>query len=246
MSRIAVGELNVDAALYALVKDEIAPDTGVDAEAFWRGLEEIVRDLGAKNRRLLEKRDVLQAKIDAWHKGRESIDGEAYRAFLQEIGYLLPEGDHFQVLTNGVDPEVATVAGPQLVVPVDNARYCLNAANARWGSLYDALYGTDVIPEDDGADKGTAYNPVRGEKVIARANQFLDETVPLSSGSYAAVTAFVLHEKDGQKVLVAEVDGRGTGLSDPHQFVGYAERDGVLSSVLLAHNGLHVEIQIDP
>ena len=246
MSRIAVGELNVDVELYALVKDEIAPDTGVDAEAFWRGLGEIIRDLGPENRRLLERRDVLQAKIDAWHKGRESIDGEAYRAFLQEIGYLLPEGDHFQVLTNGVDPEVATVAGPQLVVPVDNARYCLNAANARWGSLYDALYGTDVIPEDDGADKGTAYNPVRGEKVIVRANEFLDATVPLSDGSYAEVTAVALREEGGQKVLVAEVDGRVTELSDPHRFVGYAERDGELSSVLLAHNGLHIEIQIDP
>ena len=246
MSVVAVGKLNVDAELYALVKDEIAPNTGVDAEAFWQGLEGIVRDLGPENRRLLERRDVLQAKIDAWHEGRESIDGEAYRAFLQEIGYLLPEGDHFQVLTNGVDPEVATVAGPQLVVPVDNARYCLNAANARWGSLYDALYGTDVISEDDGADKGTAYNPVRGEKVIASANEFLDATVPLSSGSYAGVTAFALGEEDGQKVLVAEVDGRDTGLSDPHQFVGYAERYGALSSVLLAHNGLHIEIQIDP
>ena len=246
MSRIAVGELNVDAALYALVKDEIAPDTGVDAEAFWRGLGEIVRDLGSGNRRLLEKRDVLQAKIDAWHKGRNSIDREAYRAFLQEIEYLLPEGDHFQVLTNGVDPEVATMAGPQLVVPVDNARYCLNAANARWGSLYDALYGTDVIPEDDGADKGAAYNPVRGEKVIASASEFLDATVPLSDGSYAEVTAFVLREEGGQKVLVAEVDGQVTELLDPQQFVGYAERDGELSSVLLAHNGLHIEIQIDP
>ena len=246
MSKVAVGALNVDAALYALVKDEIAPDTGVDAEAFWHGLEGILRDLGAKNRRLLEKRDVLQAKIDAWHEGRESIDGEAYRTFLQEIGYLLPEGDHFQVLTNGVDPEVATVAGPQLVVPVDNARYCLNAANARWGSLYDALYGTDVIPEDEGADRGTAYNPARGEKVIAQANDFLDATVPLSGGSYAGVTAFALGEEGGQKVLVAEVDGRDAGLSDPSQFVGYVERDGALSSVLLAHNGLHVEIQIDP
>ncbi len=246
MSRIAVGELNVDAALYALVKDEIAPDTGVDAEAFWRGLGEIVRDLGSGNRRLLEKRDVLQAKIDAWHKGRNSIDREAYRAFLQEIEYLLPEGDHFQVLTNGVDPEVATMAGPQLVVPVDNARYCLNAANARWGSLYDALYGTDVIPEDDGADKGAAYNPVRGEKVIASASEFLDATVPLSDGSYAEVTAFVLREEGGQKVLVAEVDGQVTELLDLQQFVGYAERDGELSSVLLAHNGLHIEIQIDP
>ena len=244
-NRIAVGNLNVDAELHALVKGEIAPGTGVDAEAVWRALGEIVRDLAPQNRRLLEKRDALQAQIDAWHKG-QPMDRGAYRAFLQDIGYLLPEGDHFQVLTRDVDPEIATLTGPQLVVPVDNARYCLNAANARWGSLYDALYGTDAIPEDGGAERGTAYNPVRGEKVIAAANEFLDATVPLYKGSYAEVTAFALDEADGQKILVARVDERNVGLAEPERFVGYAERDGHLSSALLAHHGLHIELQIDP
>ena len=247
-NRVAVGKLSVDAELHALVKGEIAPGTGVDAEAVWHALGEIASDLAPQNRRLLEKRDALQAEIDAWHIARKGqpIDRGAYRAFLQDIGYLLPEGDHFQVLTTRVDPEIATLAGPQLVVPVDNARYCLNAANARWGSLYDALYGTDVIPEAGGAEKGTAYNPVRGEKVIAAANDFLDATVPLYKGSYAEVTAFALRESGGRKGLVAQVDGREVGLAEPAQFVGYAERDGHLSTALLAHHGLHVEIQIDP
>ena len=244
-NRIAVGNLSVDAELHALVKGEIAPGTGVDDEAVWRALGEIVGDLAPQNRRLLEKRDALQAQIDAWHKARP-MDRDAYRAFLQDIGYLLPEGDHFQVLTRNVDPEIATLAGPQLVVPVDNARYCLNAANARWGSLYDALYGTDAIPEAGGAEKGAAYNPVRGEKVIAAANEFLDATVPLCKGSHAEVTAFALDGADGQTVLVARVEGRDVGLAEPDQFVGYAERDGHLSSALLAHHGLHIEIQIDP
>ena len=244
-NRIAVGNLNVDAELHALVKGEIAPGTGVDDEAVWRALGEIVGDLAPQNRRLLEKRDALQAQIDAWHKA-QPMDRDAYRTFLQDIGYLLPEGDHFQVLTRGVDPEIATLAGPQLVVPVDNARYCLNAANARWGSLYDALYGTDAIPEAGGAEKGAAYNPVRGEKVIAAANEFLDATVPLCKGSHAEVAAFALDGADGQKVLVARVDGREVGLAEPDQFVGYAERDGHLSSALLAHHGLHIELQIDP
>lgn len=244
-NRIAVGNLSVDAELHALVKGEIAPGTGVDDEAVWRALGEIVGDLAPQNRRLLEKRDALQAQIDAWHKA-QPMDRDAYRTFLQDIGYLLPEGDHFQVLTRNVDPEIATLAGPQLVVPVDNARYCLNAANARWGSLYDALYGTDAIPEADGAEKGAEYNPVRGAKVIAAANEFLDATVPLCKGSHAEVTAFALDGSDGQKVLVARVDGRDVGLAEPDQFVGYAERDGHLSSALLAHHGLHIEIQIDP
>ncbi len=244
-NRIAVGNLNVDAELHALVKGEIAPGTGVDDEAVWRALGEIVGDLAPQNRRLLEKRDALQAQIDAWHKA-QPMDRDAYRTFLQDIGYLLPEGDHFQVLTRGVDPEIATLAGPQLVVPVDNARYCLNAANARWGSLYDALYGTDAIPEAGGAEKGAAYNPVRGEKVIAAANEFLDATVPLCKGSHAEVKAFALDGADGVKVLVARVDGREVGLAEPAQFVGYAERDGHLSSALLAHHGLHIELQIDP
>ena len=244
-NRIAVGNLSVDAELHALVKGEIAPGTGVDDEAVWRALGEIVGDLAPQNRRLLEKRDALQAQIDAWHKA-QPMDRDAYRTFLQDIGYLLPEGDHFQVLTRGVDPEIAMLAGPQLVVPVDNARYCLNAANARWGSLYDALYGTDAIPEAGGTEKGAAYNPVRGAKVIAAANEFLDATVPLCKGSHAEVAAFALDGADGGKVLVARVDGREVGLAEPAQFVGYAERDGHLSSALLAHHGLHIEIQIDP
>lgn len=160
---VQVGGLNVHQSLYDLVRDEISPGTGIEPEAFWASLGAIVRDLGPKNRKLLEKRDALQARIDAWHTERRGkpVDKAEYRTFLREIGYLVPEGEHFQVETANVDPEIAVVAGPQLVVPVDNARYALNAANARWGSLYDALYGTDVIPETDGAEKTGGYNPVR-------------------------------------------------------------------------------------
>jgi malate synthase len=245
--RVEIGNLKIDAELYALVKDEIAPGTGVSAEAFWSAFDAIVQDLVPLNQALLEKRDTLQAQIDAWHleqKG-QPIDRDVYKAFLQEIGYLQPEGDHFQVLTTNVDPEIAEISGPQLVVPVDNARYCLNAANARWGSLYDALYGTDVISEEGGAEKGSAYNPIRGEKVIAEANVFLDANVPLKEGSYADVTQFTLGG-ESEKTLVAVVDGNESGLVDPDQFVGYTESEGALLSVMLRHNGLHIEIQIDP
>ena len=245
--RIDIGGLKVDAELYALVKDEIAPGTGVDADAVWEGLGKIVADLAPKNRALLDQRDAIQAQIDAWHvahKG-QTLDAEAYKSFLQEIGYLQPEGDHFQVLTTNVDPEVAEVAGPQLVVPVDNARYCLNAANARWGSLYDAFYGTDVIAETDGAEKTGGYNPVRGERVVAQAQAFLDEMVPLAKGAYATVTQFSMDDDGVKKTLVATVDGERTGLKDPEQFVGYVAEDGELSVVLLRNNGLHIEVHID-
>lgn len=245
--RIEVGGLKVDAELYALVKDEIAPGTGVDGDAVWEGLGKIVADLAPKNRNLLDQRDAIQAKIDAWHaehKGQQ-LDAGAYKSFLQEIGYLQPEGDHFQVLTTNVDPEVAQIAGPQLVVPVDNARYCLNAANARWGSLYDAYYGTDVIAETDGAEKTGGYNPVRGERVVAQAQAFLDETVPLTTGSYATVTGFSLDDAGGQKMLVATVEGERAGLKSSDQFVGYVEAEGDLSIVLLRNNGLHIEVHID-
>ena len=245
--RVEIGKLKIDAELYTLVKDEIAPGTGVDADAFWAAFDEIVQDLGPLNQELLDKRDTLQAQIDAWHSERKGqpIDRDVYKAFLQEIGYLQPEGDHFQILTTNVDPEVAEIAGPQLVVPVDNARYCLNAANARWGSLYDALYGTDVVSEEGGAEKGAAYNPVRGEKVIAEANGFLDANVPLKEGSYSDVTQFMLGG-DSQKTLVVVVDGKESGLANPDQFVGYTESEGVLTGALLRHNGLHIEIQMDP
>lgn len=245
--RVEVGGLKIDGLLYDLVKDEIAPGTGVEADAVWEGLGKIVADLAPKNKALLEQRDAIQAKIDSWHvehKG-QTIDADAYKSFLQEIGYLLPEGDHFQVLTTNVDNEVAKVAGPQLVVPVDNARYCLNAANARWGSLYDAFYGTDVIPESDGAEKTGAYNPVRGERVVAQAQAFLDERVPLAQGSFANVTRFSLDDDGEKKVLIATVDGNRVGLKSPAQFVGYVEDGGDLQVVLLQNNGLHIEVHID-
>lgn len=245
--RIEVGNLKIDAELFNLVKDEIAPGTGVDVDALWKGFGKIVDDLAPKNRALLEKRDAIQAKIDAWHVQHQGqpIDAVAYKSFLKEIGYLQPEGDHFQVLTTNVDPEVATVAGPQLVVPVDNARYCLNAANARWGSLYDAFYGTDVISEDGGAGKTGGYNPVRGEKVVAQAQAFLDETVPLANGSYATVTQFSLDDDGVKKTLVATVNEERTGLKSPEQFVGYVAEEGELSVVLLQNNGLHIEVHVD-
>ena len=236
--------LNIDEGLYQLVKDEIAPGTGVDPDAFWRGLGEIIRDLGPKNRALLDRRNEVQAKVDAWYKEQkgQAIDPAEYRAFLKEIGYLVDEGDHFQATTVNVDSEIALMAGPQLVVPVDNARYALNATNARWGSLYDAFYGTNVIPEDGGAEKGTAYNPVRGQKVVARTESFLDETVGLAQGLYSEVTKFSCRD---EALVVTLQDGSEVGLSDAQQFAGYVETDGELSSILLKHNGLHIEIQVD-
>ncbi len=245
---VKAGDLKVHRSLYDLVRDEIAPGTGIDPDVFWGALGGIVRDLGPKNRRLLDRRDALQAKIDEWHRqrrGRPVAEGE-YKAFLREIGYLAPEGEDFQVATAGVDPEIAVVAGPQLVVPVDNARYSLNAANARWGSLYDALYGTDVIPERDGAEKQSGYNPVRGARVIAFAEAFLDKHVGLRQGSYSDVTQYLLQDNQGRMELLARLkDGTQVGLADPAAFVGYGEAKGQLSSLLLRHHGLHIEIEID-
>jgi malate synthase len=246
---VEIGGLRVDARLAALVEDEIAPGTGIDPRAFWDALGAIVRDLGPKNQGLLETRDALQRKIDAWHVERKGkpIDAAEYRAFLGAIGYLVPEGPDFRIETAHVDREIAEVAGPQLVVPVDNARYALNAANARWGSLFDALYGTDVIPDDDGAEKGSTYNPVRGAKVFAFTNAFLDRHFALDRGSYSEVAEFRLVDDGGRKVLSASLKGDGgqAGLADPGQFVGYRETSGRLDAVLLRHHGLHVEIQID-
>ncbi|MBI1930615.1 malate synthase G, partial [Candidatus Poribacteria bacterium] len=247
-NRVEVGGLKVDERLYHLVQNEIAPGTGVEADAFWVSLGQIVKELAPKNQKLLEKRDVLQRQIDEWYLARKGqpIDKEAYRAFLTEIGYLVPEGEDFQVTTANVDPEIAEVAGSQLVVPVDNARYALNAANARWGSLYDALYGTNVISEAGGAEKGAGYNPVRGAQVIAYAEAFLDEAVGLARGKFSEVTQFSLKETNGTKQLVATLkDGDKVGLADAGKFAGFNEKDGELSSVLLKNNGLHIEIQID-
>ena len=247
-NRIAIGNLRIDEDLYALVRDEIAPGTGIETDAFWKAFDDIVAAFGAENRSLLEKRDSLQQQIDAWHLARkdEQLDGEAYAAFLTDIGYLLPEGRDFTVITEDVDVEIAFMAGPQLVVPVDNARYALNAANARWGSLYDALYGTDVIDESDGATRSTTYNPIRGKKVIEYTERFLDEMVALETGSYADVKLFTLNaEHNEQQLLAIRKDGSATGLANPTKFVGFTQADDELTAILLQNHGMHIEIRID-
>jgi malate synthase len=245
---VEAGGLKVAEALYGLVRDEIAPGTGVEADSFWASLGRIVKDLGPKNRELLAKRNSLEKQIDAWCLARRSrpIDADESRTFLTEIGYLVPEGEHFQVSTADVDPEIAEVSGPQLVVPLDNARYALNAANARWGSLYDAFYGTDVISEEGGAEKGASYNPVRGAKVIAKAEAFLDESVGLEQGKFSDVTRFSLKDASGTKQLVAKLrDGREVGLAEPRKFAGFSLKGSEPSGIWLKNNGLHIEIQID-
>lgn len=243
--RVSVGNLGVARVLYDFVTNEALPGTDVDADSFWAGVEEIVTDLTPKNQQLLARRDELQAQIDKWHRAHviEPLDPEAYRAFLTDIGYLQPEPDDFSVTTGGVDDEITATAGPQLVVPVLNARFALNAANARWGSLYDALYGTDVISEDDGAEKGTSYNRVRGDKVIAYARKFLDDSVPLGNGSWAEAKSITID--DGQLALTL-TDGLETTLATPEQFAGYTGDADTPESLVLVHHGLHIEILIDP
>ena len=247
--RVTVGNLRVARSLYDFVNNEALPGTEIDPDTFWSGVDKVVADLTPKNQDLLARRDDLQAQIDKWHRHRviEPIDPAAYKQFLAEIGYLQPEPEPFAITTSGVDDEITTTAGPQLVVPVLNARFALNAANARWGSLYDALYGTDVIAEADGAEQaagsGGGYNPVRGDKVIAYARDFLDRAVPLESGSWTDVTGVQID--DGQ--LKITVGDGSTGLASPEKFVGYTGELGAPAwSVLLVNNGLHVEILIDP
>ena len=247
-NRIEIGQLKIDEGLYRLVQDEIAPGTGVEADAFWTSLGEIVADLAPKNRALLNKRDALQQRIDEWYLSTkdEPVEPNEYEDFLAEIGYLLPEGGDFQATTANVDPEIAEVSGPQLVVPVDNARYALNAANARWGSLYDALYGTYLLSEEGREQKDAGYNPERGAAVIAQVEAFLDETVGLERGRFSEITQFSLKDVGGTNQLVAKLnDSSEVGLADPSKFAGCNEKDGELSSVLLRNNGLHIEIQID-
>jgi malate synthase len=222
-----IGSLQVDSAFHAFVAKELLPATGLDADQFWTGVEAIIDDLTPVNRELLAKRDALQAKIDAWHKARsgQPLAHEEYVGFLRELGYLIDVGEDFKITTEGVDAEIATIAGPQLVVPVSNARFALNAANARWGSLYDALYGTDVISEDDGRERRGSYNPVRGAAVIAYAAEFLDRAVPLPSGSHA--------------------DGNSDAYSDAPSYLGCNEK-GSRKTYLFRNNNLHIEIQTDP
>ena len=242
--RVTVGNLRVARALYDFITNEALPGTDIDPDSFWSGVDKVVADLSPRNQELLARRDDLQAQIDKWHRQRAigPLDAQEYKEFLTEIGYLLAEPEDFTITTSGVDDEITTTAGPQLVVPILNARFALNAANARWGSLYDALYGTDVISEDDGADKGSGYNPVRGDKVIAYARRFLDQSVPLASGSYSDATGFAVD--DGQ-LLITLGDGLSTGLAEPEQFVGYTGAAQAPQTVLLVNHGLHIEIVID-
>jgi len=242
MAHIQRYGLKIQQVLFTFLAREAFPGTGIDPEAFWNGFSAIVHDLAPKNRALLAKRDAMQEKLDGWYRENGApLNMEVYKNFLKEIGYLVPEGPAFSVSTQNVDPEIAVVAGPQLVVPVMNARYALNAANARWGSLYDALYGTDAIPETGGAEKGKGFNPARGAKVIAWAKDFLDQSVPLTTGKWAGVNG--LSVANGA-LKVGEGAG-ATTLADPKQFVGYRGDAATPEAVLLVKNGLHIEIVID-
>jgi len=242
--RVAVGDLRVARSLYDFISNEALPGVGIDPQSFWAGAEKVIADLTPRNDALLARREELQQQIDRYHRQRVigGIDPAEYQRFLADIGYLLPTPGDFTITTSGVDREITDTAGPQLVVPILNARFALNAANARWGSLYDALYGTDAISEDDGAERGGGYNRVRGDKVIAYARRLLDDAVPLSSGSYAAATAFRVVDSQLQVELG---DSSQVGLADPAQFVGYTGDPDDPASLLLINHGLHIEILID-
>ncbi|KAB0518790.1 malate synthase G [Pseudomonas extremorientalis] len=241
---VQVGGLQVAKVLFDFVNNEAIPGTGITADQFWAGADKVIHDLAPKNKALLAKRDDFQARIDTWHQTHagKAHNPVAYKAFLQDIGYLLPEAADFQATTQNVDDEIARMAGPQLVVPVMNARFALNASNARWGSLYDALYGTDAISEADGAEKGQGYNKVRGDKVIAFARAFLDEAAPLSAGSHVDSTGYKI--VDGT-LIVSLKGGSNSGLRDDSQLIGFQGDSAQPIAILLKHNGLHFEIQID-
>ena len=242
-ARTTVHRLQVATVLHRFIEDQVLPGTGVDAAAFWAGFDAIVADLAPKNIALLAERDRLQTELDTWHKANPGpiTNMVAYRSFLETIGYLVPQPADAKATTANVDAELATQAGPQLVVPILNARYALNAANARWGSLYDALYGTDAISEADGAEKGKGYNPVRGAKVIAFARKLLNDAAPLAHGSHVDATGYTV--VGGQ--LVVALGAASSGLKDPSQFVGYQGDAAAPTSVLIVHNGIHIDIQID-
>jgi malate synthase len=243
-ARTTAHRLEVATELHRFIETEVLPGTGVDPAAFWTRFDALVHELAPKNAALLAERDRLQAELDRWHQAHPGPiqDMRAYRAFLEQIGYLVPVPAGTKATTANVDAELALQAGPQLVVPILNARYALNAANARWGSLYDALYGTDVIPEAGGADRGPGYNEVRGAKVIAYARQVLDQAAPLAGGSHADATGYRV---DGGRLAVLLRGGASAGLQDPEQFVGYQGDAAAPSSVLLRHHGIHLDIRID-
>jgi malate synthase len=243
MERVSAAGLQVAKVLFDFVGREAIAGSGLSAAQFWQGYARLVADLAPRNRALLQKRDALQASIDAWHKAHRPrpIDTAEYETFLRDIGYLLPEPEPFTIGTANVDAEIARIAGPQLVVPISNARYALNAANARWASLYDALYGTDAIPEDDGADRGKSYNKKRGARVIAFAKDFLDTTAPLAIGNHATALAYTV--RDG--ALVVATGSGDARLANPAQFAGWQGDAAAPTAVLLKHNGLHIVLKID-
>ncbi len=244
--RVQKGSLAIDTELYNFIANEVTPVVGIDNEKYWQEFEKIVQAFQPRNKALLAKRDEIQTQIDDWHDKNPASNGQidkaAYTQFLKDINYIVPEGDDFLVETQNVDDEIAHIAGPQLVVPVRNARYALNAANARWGSLYDALYGTDVIDETNGAEKGKGYNPVRGAEVVKYAKNFLDSNFALAEGKYADVTGFKV--EDG-KLVILQGD-KTTSLAQPEKFAGFLGDAANPTGILLKNNGLHAEIQIDP
>ncbi|WLR51313.1 malate synthase G [Bacillus tianshenii] len=240
---VKVGNLQVASEFHKFVNSEALPESGVEQEQFWSDVEALINDLGPENKALLARRDELQQQIDTWHtENTDKFNFDTYKSFLQEIGYLEPKVDDFDITTENVDEEIAHQAGPQLVVPISNARYAINAANARWGSLYDALYGTDAISEEDGAERGKAYNPTRGAKVIAYAKNFLDESASLAEGSHADAVKYEI--VDG-KLSVTLNNEQKTTLKDADKFVAYQGQAEEPEAVLLVNNGLHFEIQID-
>ena len=246
-SRTAIHRLQVASVLQQFIEDKVLPGTGISAASFWQGFDAIVADLAPKNIALLAERDRLQSELDAWHSANPGpIAGArgmlAYRKFLEKIGYLVPVPGKVKASTKNVDAELALQAGPQLVVPITNARYALNAANARWGSLYDALYGTDVISEADGCEKGAGYNEKRGALVIEYARHVLDRCVPLKKGSHLDATAYAVIDN---QLAVTKKNGKIVGLKNPAQFVGFQGEMTAPSSVLLSHHGLHMDIRID-
>ena len=246
---IEIKNIKIAKPLYDLVDQEIIPDTGISSDKFWTAFGSIVNDLEPDNRLLLNKRSEIQENINSWHNNQKTnkFNIEEYKTFLKSIGYLAPDAPDFQITTTNVDEEISSIAGPQLVVPVDNARFAINAANARWWSLYDSLYGTDIISEENNGEKGTSYNPHRGAKVVAYCSILLDSIFGLQNASFAHASNFSLKGNDNSKELVITLSNEHeTRLVNPSNFVGYIENDEKkLTSILLKNNGLHIEIQID-
>lgn len=240
---VQVGNLQVAEVLFQFINEQVLPNSGVEQTGFWDGFDKLVHELAPENKALLAQRDALQVQINEWHKGNKgNFQFADYKAFLEEIGYVEPKAEDFQVETENVDAEIAYQAGPQLVVPVSNARYAINAANARWGSFYDALYGTDVISDEDGTEAGKGYNPIRGNKVIDYAKKFLDQAAPLKAASHKDAITYKIAES---KLVITLVNGETTTLAEPEKLVGYQGTTEQPTAILLKNNDLHIEIQID-